>query len=68
MKPIIIPGHTSNVSAVAISPDKRWLVTGSFDGTAHIWTLGADGPTGGPRVFQASEKVPAARTELFFKW
>src|SRR4029077_15901789 len=61
VNPIVIPGHTSNVSAVAISPDKRWLVTGSFDGTAHLWNLDANGPTGAPRVLQASAKTPDGR-------
>jgi WD40 repeat protein len=58
VNPIVISGHTSNVSAVAISPDKRWLVTGSFDGTAHLRNLATNGPTGVPRVLQASAKTP----------
>lgn len=29
--------HRAPVSAVAVSPDHRWLVTGSEDGTASLW-------------------------------
>jgi WD40 repeat protein len=33
-------GHCG--TAVAISPDNRWLVTGSDDGTARLWLLQVD--------------------------
>jgi WD40 repeat protein len=32
-------GHTNKVSDVAISPDGRWLVSGSFDQQVIIWSL-----------------------------
>jgi WD40 repeat protein len=32
-------GHEGPVNAVAISPDNRWVVTGSDDETARLWLL-----------------------------
>jgi hypothetical protein len=34
-----LSGHTAGVQVVAISPDDRWLVTGSFDQTVRLWDL-----------------------------
>jgi tetratricopeptide (TPR) repeat protein len=34
--PVVLRGHEGPVSAVAISPDNRWLVTGSEDKTARL--------------------------------
>jgi WD40 repeat protein len=65
--PIVLSGHASRVSAVAISPDKRWLVTGSFDGTARVWSLGPNGPTGAPRVLQASGRTPDGKNGAVFQ-
>ena len=38
-KPVVLRGHEAAVSAVAISPDNRWVVTGSSDKTARLWLL-----------------------------
>lgn len=35
-----IDAHSNSVSAVAISPGDRWLVSGSFDKTIKVWHLG----------------------------
>jgi WD domain, G-beta repeat len=35
------------ITAVAISPDNRWLVTGSKDKTARLWDLRAQDPASG---------------------
>ena len=32
-------GHTSHISSVAVSPDSRFVVTGSFDKTVKIWNV-----------------------------
>ncbi len=32
-------GHTGDILAVALSPDNRWVVSGSSDQTARIWDL-----------------------------
>ena len=34
--PVVLRGHDGKVTAVAISPDNRWLVTGSADNTARL--------------------------------
>jgi len=38
-EPKLLRGHDDAISAVAISPDNRWLVTGSDDKTARLWDL-----------------------------
>lgn len=35
----LVQGHTGPVFAVAVSPDGRWLATGSDDTTAKVWDL-----------------------------
>jgi WD40 repeat protein len=40
--PIVLRGHEQGISAVAISADSHWLVTGSRDGTVRLWTLRLD--------------------------
>jgi WD40 repeat protein len=35
--PVVLRGHEWPVSAVAISADSRWVVTGSLDNTARLW-------------------------------
>jgi WD40 repeat protein len=36
---VVLRGHDGSVNAVAISPDSRWVVTGSSDKTARLWLL-----------------------------
>ena len=36
------------INAVAISPDNRWVVTGSSDNTARLWDLSAKDPAANP--------------------
>jgi eukaryotic-like serine/threonine-protein kinase len=43
------------VFAVAISPDNRWLVTGSDDKTARLWDLNAKDPAANPVVLRGHE-------------
>ncbi len=36
---MVLSGHKGPVNAVAISPDNRWLITGSDDRTVRLWLL-----------------------------
>jgi len=50
--PIVLRGHGGPIKAVAISSDNRWLVTGSWDGTARLWDLTAPNPAAAPIVLR----------------
>jgi len=39
---MVLQGHTSWIYSAAYSPDGRWIVTASYDGTARVWWWGAD--------------------------
>jgi WD40 repeat protein len=41
-------GHEGPITAVAVSPDNRWVVTGSYDKTARLWDLKAADPAAQP--------------------
>jgi WD40 repeat protein len=43
------------VRAVAISPDNRWVVTGSADKTARLWALSAKDPAANPIVLRGHD-------------
>jgi WD40 repeat protein len=32
-------GHTDSVFSVSISPDKRYIISGSYDETVRLWSL-----------------------------
>ena len=51
-----LQGHEDVVVCVAISPDGRWLVTGSNDKTARLWDLTAKDPAAAPTVLRGHEK------------
>jgi WD40 repeat protein len=50
-------GHERSVSVVAISPDNRWLVTGSIDKTARLWDLTSEDPAASPIVLRGHESI-----------
>jgi WD40 repeat protein len=48
-------GYEGPIDAVAISPDERWLFTGSSDGTVRLWALKAKDPAANPIVLHGQE-------------
>ncbi|GJM18960.1 MAG: hypothetical protein DHS20C14_11730 [Phycisphaeraceae bacterium] len=56
----VLSGHAGAVTTLAISPDGRSVVSGSFDGSIRAWDLGASGaePTDG-RQIAANNPEPA---------
>jgi WD40 repeat protein len=55
--------------AVAISPDNRWVVTGSGDETARLWDLSAKDPAANPIVLRShAEQVKAVAISPGNRW
>ena len=40
-----LKGHLAAIQALTISPDGRWLASGSDDATARLWDIAAEDPT-----------------------
>ena len=67
--PVVLRGHDYTVSAVAISPDNRWVVTGSEDKTARLWDLRAKDPAANPVVLRGHEwPVSAVAISADSRW
>jgi WD40 repeat protein len=52
---VVLRGHDGEVNAVAVSPDNRWLVTGSLDKTARLSDLSAKDPAANPVVLRGHD-------------
>ena len=48
------------VEVAQISPDKRWIVTGSEDNTARLWDLSAKNPAANPVVLRGHDREVSA--------
>ncbi len=49
---VALSGHTYWITAVAVSPDGRWVATGSDDDTARLWDLSAVDPAHDPIILR----------------
>lgn len=47
---VVLRGHESPVTSIALSADGRWLASGSWDKTARLWDLTSD--TGGVTSYE----------------
>ena len=51
----ILRGHENNIECLSISPNGRWLITGSRDKMARIWDLSAIDPVASSRALRGHE-------------
>ena len=54
-----LSGHGDAISALAMSPDNRWLVTGSVDKSIRLWDLAAPDPTVTAKALRGAGAVRA---------
>jgi WD40 repeat protein len=67
--PVVLRGHEDEIWAAEISPDRHWLVTGSFDHTARLWDLRAKDPTANPVVLRGHDgEVNAVAISADNRW
>jgi WD40 repeat protein len=50
-----LSGHRGPIGTLAVTPDGRYLATGSDDGSVRLWDLSADDPAAVPKVLAAHD-------------
>ena len=58
--PVVLCGHEGTVSALAISPDNRWLATAGWDKIVRLWDLTAKNPSANPLALCGHEDAVSA--------
>ena len=53
-------GHLAGIQALTISPDGRWLASGSNDTTARLWDITAENPTASAIVLRGHRRPVSA--------
>jgi WD40 repeat protein/serine/threonine protein kinase len=51
-----LTGHGGEITALTISPDDRWLITGNDEGDVRVWDLKSKQPLSSPRVLIGHKK------------
>ena len=67
----VLSGHRDAIHSVALTPDGKWALTGSWDHTARLWDL--SNPGSSPRVLSGHtrlDKVSSSDTrwQVGFNW
>ncbi len=69
IEPTVLAEHGNYVSGVAFSPDGRWLVSGSFDGTARRYDLSqTDWPSASAVLSGHSDRVFTLAISADSRW
>ncbi|WP_428925651.1 c-type cytochrome [Marinibacterium sp. SX1] len=60
--PRVIGRHQGKIQALAVTPDGRWLASGSWDGTLRLWPLspGEEGASGPSSAASDASGLPSA--------
>jgi WD40 repeat protein len=66
--PVVLSDHNGPVYGVAISPDNRWLVTGSSDNTARLWDLSAKDLADNPVVLRGYHEIRGVAISPDNRW
>ena len=70
--PVAVFSHADGVRAVAVSPDGRTVLTGSYDTTARLWDASTGQPIGPPLAHRATVSCvafgPGGKTVLTASW
>jgi WD40 repeat protein len=66
---VVVRGHEAKISAVTISPDSHWLVTGDLDGAARLWNLNTENPAANPLVLSGHKsRINALAFSSNYRW
>jgi WD40 repeat protein/serine/threonine protein kinase len=53
-----LTGHSHYITGVTFTPNNRWLLTGSIDGTSRLWDLRSPEPSLNPKVLEVDDTGP----------
>ena len=59
----VLQGHEATIQYIGITPNSRWLVSGSWDKTARLWDLNLDSLIDRARQLAGRELTEQERTQ-----